>query len=132
MCVFCQIIKGEIPSYKVYENDKVYAFLDIKPVRPGHVLVIPKNHSANIEEAEAEDLKALAEGVKEVGKILKEKFPCPAYNIILNNGGEAGQEVSHIHFHLIPRFENDGLKLFPEKEEYKEGEAEEIANKLTS
>ena len=129
MCLFCKIIKGEIPTNKIYEDDKVFAFLDVKPVNPGHTLVIPKKHVANIEEIEEEDLKALIVAVKKIGLRLKEKLPCPAYNIIQNNGPVAGQEIMHLHFHIVPRFEGDGLKHFPHQE-YGLGEAENIRERV--
>lgn len=129
MCIFCKIIKGEIKAYKIYEDDKVLAFLDIKPVNPGHVLVIPKNHAANLEEIAEYDLEAVMLAVKKLGQRIKEKLECPAYNVILNNGEASGQEILHLHFHLVPRYENDGLKHFPHSE-YKEGEIEEFQEKL--
>lgn len=129
MCLFCKIVAGEIPSYKIYEDDKVYAFLDNKPVNPGHTLVVPKEHYANMEEIPEDDLQALIVAVKKIGKQMKEKLDCPAYNVIQNNGEVAGQVIHHLHFHLVPRFEGDGLKLFPHNE-YKEGEAEEVQEKL--
>jgi histidine triad (HIT) family protein len=131
MCIFCQIIAGKIPSYKIYEDDKTIAFLDIKPVNPGHVLVIPKNHVSNLEKINEDDLKALILVVKKIGQLLQDKLNCPAYNVILNNGEIAGQEISHLHFHLIPRFKGDGLKHFPHKE-YTLGEVDEIVKKLRS
>ena len=130
MCLFCKIIKGEIEVNKIYEDDKVLAFLDNKPVNPGHALVISKKHVANLEEIEESDLKMLVVALKKVGARLKEKLPCPAYNVIQNNGPMSGQEVMHLHFHLIPRFEGDGLKHFPHQE-YGLGEAESIKERLS-
>jgi histidine triad (HIT) family protein len=129
MCLFCQIINGEIPSYKIYENELVLAFLDIKPVNPGHVLVVPKKHFSNLEEISPEHLEAVIMAVKKIGKQLKEQLGAPGYNVILNNDPVAGQEISHLHYHVIPRYENDGLKSFPQSK-YNEGEAEEMIKKL--
>jgi len=131
MCVFCKIIAGEIPSYKVYENERVLAFLDIKPIRPGHTLVIPKKHVANFEEIESDDLAAVIQAVKEIGKRVKEKLGYESYNVLENNDSAAGQVIPHIHFHIIPRVAGDGLNRWPETE-YAEGEAEETMNKLKS
>ncbi len=130
-CVFCKIIKGDIPCYKIYEDDKVLSFLDIKPVHPGHALVIPKTHVATLEEINSEDLSALILIVKQVGQTLKEKLNIAGYNLILNNNPVAGQEIPHLHFHLVPRHLEDGLKLFPHQV-YKEGEAAEVLKKLLS
>lgn len=129
MCVFCKIIKGEIPCNSVYEDDMVLAFLDIKPVNPGHVLVIPKKHFANLEEIDDNYLQAVIMVVKKIAKQLKDKLNILGYNLIMNNDPVAGQEIPHLHFHIIPRQENDNLKLFSGRD-YKEGEVEEIIKKL--
>lgn len=131
MCVFCKIINNEIPCYKVYEDDKVLAFLDVKPVNPGHTLVIPKTHYQNLEEISEDDLSSLMIAVKKVGKLLKEKLNVIGYNVHENNDLIAGQAVPHIHFHIIPRVEGDGLEHWLGGE-YKEGEAEEVLKKLKS
>lgn len=131
MCVFCDIISGKIPCYKVCEDEKTLAFLDINQVNPGHTLVVPKSHYDNMESVPADDLCALMVTVKKVGALLKGKLNVPGYNLAENNDPVAGQVIQHLHFHVIPRHEGDGLKLWPQ-EKYKEGEAEEIIRKLTS
>ncbi len=131
MCIFCRIISGELPAYKIYENDRVLAFLDINPVSSGHTLVIPKAHVEDIESASFEDMQAIALAIKEIGRLLKEKLGCPAYNVSQNNGAAAGQEVPHLHFHLIPRHEDDGLKAWPQHP-YHPGEAEAVSAKLNA
>lgn len=128
-CIFCNIIEGRIPSYKVYEDDNSFAFLDIAPVNKGHTLIIPKNHYINIEDIPEDELSALIKTVKKVGKLLKEKFNIEGYNVQENNDPVAGQIVPHIHFHIIPRNENDGLKLWSQGG-YDEGEAEDIIKQL--
>lgn len=128
-CIFCKIIAGEIPSYKVYEDEKVLAFLDINPVSPGHTLVLPKKHVINIEEAEEEVLCQIVKIVKKVGLSLKKNLGVPGYNVQVNNDPAAGQIVPHLHFHVVPRFPDDGLKLWLQKQ-YKENEAEEVLNKI--
>jgi histidine triad (HIT) family protein len=130
-CLFCRIIKGEIPSYKVYEDDNNLAFLDIAPVNQGHVLVIPKKHYKNIEEISEEDLARLINVVKKVGSLIKEKLNYQAYNVQENNDPLAGQVVPHIHFHVIPRKEDDGLKLWPQNNLSPE-EAEKILKTLNN
>lgn len=128
-CVFCQIVSGEIPSYKVYEDEYTLAFLDIGPVNPGHTLVIPKKHYVDIEETDAETLCQVIRTVKKVGLSLKKNLAAPGYNARVNNGAVAGQAVPHLHFHVTPRLENDGLKLWPQKK-YEAGQAEEILKKI--
>ena len=131
MCVFCQIISQEIPAYRVYEDEKTLAFLDNHPTSPGHILVVPKSHYANLEEISDEDLAALISTVKKVGRLLKDKLGVAGYNVNENNDPVAGQVVNHLHFHVIPRTENDGLTLW-HGNDYKPGEVEDLINKLTS
>jgi len=128
-CLFCKIIAGEIPATKIYEDDKSLAFLDINPVNPGHTLVIPKNHSENLEEISEEDLCDLIKSVKRVGGAIKESLSPNGYNVGLNNGSGSGQIVPHIHFHVIPRKEGDGHKLWSQGK-YEEEEAEEVASQI--
>ena len=103
-CVFCAIAAGEIPSFKVYEDDLVLAYLDINPCSKGHTLVIPKAHTAGLLETSDETLAALLARVKKVAAHLKEALPCDGFNILQNNGAAAGQSVFHIHFHIVPRY----------------------------
>lgn len=131
MCIFCKIINNEVPCDKVYEDDKVLAFLDIKPINPGHTLIVPKTHCKNLEEISEDDLASLMIVVKKVGKLLKEKLNVIGYNVHENNDLIAGQEVPHIHFHLVPRVEGDGLKNW-RRGEYKDGEVKEILKMLAS
>ncbi|MFA5023559.1 MAG: HIT family protein [Patescibacteria group bacterium] len=129
MCIFCKIINQEIPCYRVYEDDKVLAFLDIEPVNPGHILVLPKIHYQNFEDINETDLSALILTVKKIGKLLKDKLGVDGYNVHENNNPIAGQEIPHLHFHIIPRYAGDGLGHWPGKS-YQPGEAEEIIKKL--
>lgn len=105
--VFGKILTGEIPSYKVYENDYVYAFLDISQVTKGHSLLIPKKASPNIFETDEETMKHIGAAIPKVANAIKKAFQPDGLNIIQNNGEYADQSVFHIHFHLIPRYEND-------------------------
>lgn len=136
MCVFCKIIAGEIPIYKVYEDENFIAFLDIKPINPGHTLVVPKNHYANLSEIPDVELGNLIISVKKLAGLLAEKLNFTDYTISENNGPLAGQSVAHLHFHIIPRFENDILTNWDHKEhrrgerEYEPGEAEEVLKKI--
>ncbi len=128
-CIFCKIITGEIPSYKIYEDDHVLAFLDIAPVNYGHSLVVPKKHYANIEAIPEDELCQVIKAVKKVGQSLKANLGCQGYNATVNNDPVAGQIIEHLHFHLIPRTEGDGLSLWPQGK-YLNGEAEEVSKKL--
>lgn len=105
--IFGKILTGEIPSFKVYEDDYVYAFLDISQVTKGHTLLIPKKASANIFETDEETMKHIGAALPKVANAIKRAFNPDGLNIIQNNGEFAGQSVFHIHFHLIPRYEND-------------------------
>ena len=128
-CIFCKIINGEIPSYKVYEDDQTLAFLDINPVNPGHTLVVPKNHSENLIAADKKDLQALILAVKKITPAIMKGVEASGFNLGVNNGSVAGQVVNHLHFHLMPRFENDGHHLWSGKP-YSPGEAEIVAEKI--
>ncbi len=128
-CIFCKIILGEIPSYKIYEDDFVLAFLDIAPVNYGHTLVVPKKHVANYEEIEKNDLEKLFNAVKKIGYALKIGLAIPGYNTCVNNDPVAGQIIPHMHVHIIPRNEKDGLALWPQGS-YGDGEASETQAKI--
>ncbi|HCX2022773.1 TPA: HIT family protein [Staphylococcus aureus] len=105
--IFGKILTGEIPSFKVYEDDYVYAFLDISQVTKGHTLLIPKKASSNIFETDEETMKHIGAALPKVANAIKRAFNPDGLNIIQNNGEFADQSVFHIHFHLIPRYEND-------------------------
>lgn len=128
-CIFCKIAKGELFSYKVYEDEETLAFLDISPISKGHTLVIPKQHYANLEEISEFELCNLIKTVKKVGGLLKDKLRIEGYNVCENNDPIAGQLIPHIHFHVVPRYENDGLKPWPQRK-LNEEEAKEILLKI--
>lgn len=111
-CIFCKIINREIPAGIVYESDTTLAFLDIAPLNQGHTLVIPKHHSETLSELPVNDLKDTIESVQQVVKKLEgSTLNFKDFNILLANGDDAGQEISHLHFHIIPRSSNDYLTL---------------------
>jgi histidine triad (HIT) family protein len=128
-CLFCKIVANEIPSYKVYEDENTLAFLDIQPVNPGHTLVIPKKHYTNLEEIPEAELCQLIKVVKKLGLLLKKALNLEGYNIQVNNDPLSGQVIPHLHFHLTPRLEGDGLRFWP-KRQYEPGEAEAVLAKL--
>ena len=130
-CLFCKIVRGELPSYKVYEDDDTLAFLDIHPVAKGHTLVVPKNHSTNIFDISSEDWGRVSETARKVAIALESSLAADGVNLMMNNREHAGQVIEHPHVHLIPRFKGDGLKLWPHGS-YKEGEAEKVAQKIHS
>lgn len=125
-CIFCKIVRGEIPSAKVFENEKVLAFLDINPVSRGHTLVIPKTHYASYPEMPADVLAALGEVLQKIGEVVKSQLDFAGFNILLNNDRAAGQLIDHSHFHLIPRNVGDGVMDWPPVRPYAEGEMEAI------
>ena len=102
-CIFCKIIKGEIPSFKVYEDEKVFAFEDINPISPGHTLVIPKNHAENIWEISEEDLVAVQRASKKIAGGIKAALNVDGIACMQLNGRAVHQEVMHYHLHLVPR-----------------------------
>ena len=111
MCVFCEIVKGNIPSYKVYEDDVCIAILDISQATIGHTLVIPKKHFKNIFELDVETAAHLFKVVTNLSKKLSKALNVDNMNILNNNGALAGQSVDHFHIHIIPRYENDNLEI---------------------
>ena len=109
MCIFCKIINNEIPSYKIYEDEYTLAFLDLSQATKGHTLIVPKKHFANIFETPCEELHHIMNSVKAVTEKLKKSLGVENVNILNNSGTLAGQTVHHLHFHVIPRYENDNI-----------------------
>lgn len=107
-CVFCKIRDGQIPSLKVFEDDRTLAVMDINPVSHGHCLVIPKAHAATLFEAEVEDLEAVIVAAQQVARAIREALAPDGLNMLQANGAAAFQSVLHFHLHLIPRWANDG------------------------
>ena len=108
-CIFCAIAAGEIPSFKVYEDELVLAYLDINPFAKGHTLVIPKAHTEGLLDTDDATLAAVIARVKKVAGHLKAALPCDGFNILQNNGEAAGQTVKHVHFHIVPRYGNEPI-----------------------
>lgn len=131
-CIFCKIIRGEIPALKVHEDEKTIAILDINPANYGHVLVIPKKHSANIYDIPVEDLKAVIAVAKEMAMKQKENLAAEGVNIIQNNGKIAGQIVEHFHLHVIPRFQGDKVYIGYERIQPTPEKMKETMEKLMS
>lgn len=131
-CIFCKIIKREIPASIIYEDEDVISFLDIFPVNIGHSLVIPKKHFENIFETPEDILSKMIIASKKIAKVTKEQLKTKGTNIHINNEKAGGQLVFHVHIHIIPRFEGDGFEHWHGKRPYIEGEKEEVAKKLKS
>ncbi|MFH1225846.1 MAG: HIT family protein [bacterium] len=129
-CIFCKIIKGEIPGHKVYEDDQVLAFLDITPVSKGHTLVVPKEHTDNLLTMSEEQIKQVFLAVQKIAKKIDEVLKPDGINLGMNNKPGAGQVIFHAHVHLMPRYANDGLKLWGKNYDYQEDEAMALAEKL--
>ena len=111
MCVFCSIIKGDIPSKKVYEDENVLAILDISQATKGHTLVIPKKHYANILEIEYPEYENVMYAVKKVTEKINVVYKPAGFNILNNCNEAAGQTVMHFHVHVIPRYDNNDVKI---------------------
>jgi len=110
-CIFCKIVKGDVKSWKVCENENVYAFLDIHPVNDYHTLIIPKKHYENIFDIPLEELKNIMEVVKQLVTLYSEKLGINNVQIINSSGAEAQQDVFHVHFHIVPRIKGDGQDI---------------------
>lgn len=129
-CIFCKIIAGQIPCYKVFENSAVLAFLDINPISDGHTIVIPKAHYERADQCPPEILAEFAKSLPQIAKAVTGAVGAPAFNILCNNGSPAGQVVKHIHFHIIPRRENDKVFTQWPKYTYPDGKAPELLKKI--
>ena len=101
-CIFCKIIMGEIPSYKIYEDNDILAFLDVNPVQPGHTLIIPKNHTLDVTTIDNDVLIKIFDKARNVAQILTDKMNADGFTLIQNNG--IAQEVKHFHLHVIPKY----------------------------
>ncbi|KAJ3211079.1 hypothetical protein HDU67_004787 [Dinochytrium kinnereticum] len=107
-CIFCNIVQRQSPSHIVYEDDKILAFLDIAPLTKGHTLVIPKGHYANLLECPTDLVSYIAEKIPWLARGIMKAVDSSAFNVLQNNGATAGQVVFHLHFHILPRFKDDG------------------------
>ncbi len=108
-CVFCKIIAAQVPAAAVYEDESVLSFLDIGPLADGHLLIIPRDHYANATDAPPAVLRQLGSVLPLLGRACMQVTGAQGFNVLLNQGRVAGQAVEHIHFHIIPRKESDGL-----------------------
>ncbi len=129
-CIFCKIIKGEIPSAKLFDDKKVMAFLDIGPLNKGHALVVTKEHYETLLDTPDDALSALLLGAKKVARALSSAVGADGFNLIMNNKKVAGQVVPHAHLHVIPRFNGDGISFQWKAKKYKDKEMEELRGNI--
>jgi histidine triad (HIT) family protein len=107
-CIFCQIVAGDIPSRTVYEDEDVLAFLDANPLAPGHTLVIPKSHHETLADLPTDVGREVFGALHRITPAVESAVDAPATTVAFNNGEAAGQEVPHVHGHIVPRFDDDG------------------------
>lgn len=129
-CVFCKIVKGEIPSATLYEDENVKVILDIEPAAKGHAILLVKQHAANIFELPEDTAAKIYAVVPKVARAIRDELGCDGMNILQNNGEAAGQTVFHLHIHFIPRYKNDTVTMTWEKGGYAEGEAAKLAESI--
>ncbi len=129
-CVFCKIVAGTIPSRKFYEDEAVIAFLDINPASPGHSLVVPKQHFKLITDGTDGQIQKTFVGVKNTTERLKTRLAFEGFNILVNQGREAGQVINHFHVHIIPRVKGDGLHVNPPDRKITDAELDQMLAKL--
>lgn len=135
-CIFCKIVHGEIPCVKVFEDERVLAFMDINPINDGHVLVIPKAHAATILEIDAADFAAVTAVTHKIAAAVQEALQPDGINVLQLNGRAANQVVPHLHVHIVPRWSGDGLaisrwQIVPGDMEKIEGVANKIQQALS-
>ncbi|MDX6337605.1 MAG: histidine triad family protein [Streptosporangiaceae bacterium] len=111
-CVFCGIIAGEVPASRVHEDDHVVAFMDVRPLTAGHLLVVPRAHAASLEDLGVDPGMRVFAAAHQLARALRNSaVPCEGVNFFLADGVAAGQEVFHVHLHVIPRTPGDGFRL---------------------
>jgi histidine triad (HIT) family protein len=130
LCIFCKIVNKEIPSTKIYEDEKTLSFMDINPNNKGHCLIITKKHYETLNDIPENELKQLIVIVQKVSKAVVNATSCHGFNIVMNNKKASGQLVPHVHFHVIPRFENDNVMGNWKTTKYNEHEMDEYAKAI--
>ena len=131
-CIFCKIIAREIPASIIYEDDSSLAFLDARPINPGHTLLVPKEHRKNLYDMPDELLSSFMPTIKKLAIAIKKAVSADGINIGMNNDGAAGQIVMHHHTHIIPRYSNDGYEHWKGKEYWSRGIELETMEKIKS
>ena len=135
-CIFCKIVAGEIPARVIMQNEKVMALLDAFPLAPGHSLVIPKSHYAKVQQMSEQDAMAMFEIVWKLTGAVETSSQVSASTIAIHNGSEAGQEVPHVHVHIVPRKRGDGAgaihSMFKSKPKLSSQEMDSLCEKIVS
>lgn len=129
-CLFCRIIRGEIPSSKVYEDEYVYAFLDIAPSFAGHTLVVPKNHYKNILDIDVNEASHIFAAIQKIAPAIMKATGAEGFHVLQNNNEVAGQTVFHTHFHIIPRKAGDSMTLWTPTPYESDKKRDEMARKI--
>lgn len=135
-CIFCAIAAGDVPSARVYEDERIVAFLDIHPLRPGHTLVVPRQHAPRLSDCEPETAAALMRATRRVTAAIHDAMDTQDATIAINDGPSAGQEVPHVHVHVVPRQQGDGggpvHALFPDRPPQAQADIQGLAASVRS
>jgi len=129
-CPFCQIANHEIDTYRVYEDEDTVAFLDVNPVSKGHLLVVPKQHSEQLTGLDRKATDALFNTVRTMTEALQDSMGPDGVNVLQNNGEGAGQEVRHVHVHVIPRYTHDGFDVEFDSDELDDDTAQQLVDMI--
>lgn len=129
-CVFCRIMRREIPAEILFEDDHVISILDINPIHHGHALIIPKRHCRDFLDLPEECFSSILGAAKKIVSALQSEFHLEGYNLFSNNGKIAGQSVFHFHLHVTPRYANDNIQFVLDLKSYARGEMPELADRL--
>lgn len=129
-CVFCKIVKKEIPAEIIYEDGYVVVFMDISPASKGHLLIIPKKHRVMFHEMSNEGAEKMMKAARMITESMFNNVSDEGYNLVMNNGIHAGQEINHCHLHIIPRVKSDGINFHWNHVKYEEGEITKFSKKI--
>jgi histidine triad (HIT) family protein len=129
-CVFCKIVTGEIPSLKLFEDEHTFVFLDIGPLSDGHTLIIPKEHYERLEDMPPETVAAVTRHLPALGRAVSKAVGSEGWKLLQNSGRVAGQVGMHVHFHIIPRVQDDGLGYRWNASEYAQGREQEVQESI--
>ena len=129
-CIFCMVLDGELPSEKIYEDEHAVAVMDINPWTRGHAVVFPRRHAKDLFEIEDDQLAAVVQAAKRVATMMRDTLGCDGVNLLQSNGPAAWQTIFHLHFHVIPRYDGDPLKLPIRPEPAEPEELAEVAKEI--
>jgi histidine triad (HIT) family protein len=129
-CIFCKVLGGDLPSERIYEDEHTVAVMDINPWTRGHAVVIPRKHAENLFEIEDDELEHVAVAAKRVATAMRDRLDCDGVNLLQSNGAAAWQTIFHLHFHVIPRYEDDPLELPTRPKQASPEELAEVASEI--